>query len=497
MCKHSMLILADADFSLETVPSLDVEMLPIVPPPPMDDDAFDSDENMISNIIDPPTVYEDDEMEIATNDDLPSCSNVIGDDVTQDYEIKIENELEEIKKKNDKIVENTFEEVNVKNDDGYDEVDFDCLLQSELKEMPESGLKVEGMIDKTEDIKPIAQFSPSKMNDETSPMTSEYDMKQNEFVSKSNVLSIAKRFDNVANVSKDSKAKSKPVVPAKPANLNKKSIVQEAVVRTREISKFDELSPLQSYEENDGIDNNVLNNSTNEISDKGKERRRSFSDRSMPVVDHDEKADGGTTSKQDDDDYLQEANVKGESLLPSDYESPIFERSNLKQFNKDTKREKEERAPIEFSSESVIANAVYSSRPSLANGHLKDESSSHLDVRKNSFTNQETAGLSPYSSYEHLSDSGKPSSRKSSAVSSNKSTANDDGLEIRRDLSSKRWSSFCSTSSDEQSVEKKVNIVKLMRERKNDQSDGNAGNEDDYDDGNNDVELDFTADSKR
>ena len=418
-------------------------MLPFVPPPPMDEGAYDNDEDMTLNIIEPPTIYGDCDMDFIGSIDLPSMES------NMEKHREIVEGKEETMEEGDKEIKGDIE-------NGFDETDF--LQSSKVFTTQSKAMVLNNDSKKAPDDVVLIQQDANVENLHTSLPA--LDSKKIDEVPKSNVLSIAKKFDAF----RDDKPKVKPAVPAKPTNLHKKFIKKENKDGGNQTSKLENLAVLN--DKNKVVEKDTLNgyHSPGEISDIGKERRRSFSDRSIPV-------DEASQVKEESDDgkykdYLEEAKSKENPILSSNDDSSLVVDSWINQLGYETNMEKEDKMAHPPSS---ITRFVDSSSAATT-GHAENDFYSNFVTQNSSFNTQD----------EILPVYGQTNSRKSSAGSSTRDNNKDDGMELSGELLRKRWSSFSSTSSDEQVDEKKVNIVKLMRERTLPQSDGNIGSDDDY-----------------
>ena len=410
-------------------------MLPFVPPPPMDEDAFVNDEDMAFSIIDPPTIYGDDDedVEFTSNIDFLPVTNGAErhDDLLSRRNENMEEECENRKGENRK---SSFENDWPKNSEEL------VFSQSDKKHSVMNGGEVHDAV--------VPHGDKNLVN--CNKISRESVGRDVSSVGKSNVLSMAKRFDAATG---DNKENYKPPVPAKPANLNKKLSIVQNKINNPEISKTKSLTPPIAQDKSNVSSKNVLNGSHSaiEISEKGQERRRSFSDRVAAGVDgyntHESFSDGMY------EEYLQETDAKIEPLLLMSDKSSTLMKSWLEQPGKEP-------------SEPNVLNILEKSKTLPTSGLSEEEIISKVIVPNESSGDCD----------EILPVHDESLSRKCS-LGDARSAKSSEELETKKDAKS-RWSSFSSTSSDEKIGEKKVNIAKLLRERT--QSDVNIDNDEDF-----------------
>ena len=434
----------------------------------MDMDAFDSDEDMTLNIIDPPTIYgDDDDMEFTTSDDLPFSKSIL-------YQ-----QNESLDRKDD-IMEGTHIETKIGLKNGFDKTD--SLQGSQGHSIYQAGAVISSIINETPGDAAHSQYIANMESSDASVVAAE---------SMPSVLSLAKKFD--MSTSND-KTRTKPVVPSKPANLSKKFIDNNHAPDTPQASPHENLKPPVFYDQNSLLEMDALNGyqSASDISDKGRERRRSFSDRSASFDEDSPTMEEEFNSGLRD---LHRTNSEEEPLLSSTDSSPVLAKSWVKETSQEPSFVREN--TIEhLSSEPVGMNGTDASMDFPTNHSVKNSLTSNADE----------CIIIP--SNEIPSVYAQSSSRKSSIGSSNKDEASNDAMEMERNVFRRKWSSFSSTSSDENVDAKKVNIVKLMRERTLTQSDGNIDDDDRVHDNFNFIEngvstsddglkLNYTADINR
>ena len=466
--KMMFLFIDVADFSPEPMLSVDVDMLPFVPPPLIEEDAFDSDEDMTLNIIDPPTVYEDEDMDMVVNGD-PKMTSTVFEETTMivNHDIITANDLcqiEDVMSKKEGIIEEAFLETEIESKYGYDETDFDDLspnfkgnddrINAEPQVPPScdvSQLNVTSNRDNCDDDGGGGGGGGDDDDDDDDMVRSA--------MSKSSVLSIARQWDMITNDDDSKKSikqrpfirDTKPIINEQDEFEGSKVLVHEAAYSQPQFHSKEavHINGLNGHE-------NLLKNN---ISDKGKERRKSFSDRSA--------ANENCESKDNDIDYRIRSNdddsADSVQRRRSDDGSPFLMRPNLKQA--DPERTGQEATMSADVFDSDVKSLTSLNRQSGTGQQEIIDSDSYLNVHKGSAgsnaSDQETK-TPAYSSHELLPAFSKSISRKSSRESLDSSAQNE---KMRKERSRKRWSSFCSTSSDDQANENKVNIARLMRER--------------------------------
>ena len=525
LCSHwfiSFFFFIDVNFPFHPVPNLDVEMLPIVPPPPMDED----NENIFSSIIDPPTVYgdssDDDDMDICPPPPVAPVP-VDSEMTTQDYDANLPSNHFDSFHTNFGFGEQQQTSEGFKNEieQGFDETDFvvDAKKAGPISDYLEKKSSFE-----IAESRPDQEIEDSDKKSDKSKinfLTESNDTYNDKIGARQSVLSLAHRFEtsgsggaeNVSIKQKickedregpanlyntvDSKYKynssSRHPIETENIESNRKemdqrinvfgsaessqSIIIEEDIKPPEERGFDvdsmPLYLLDSYEDqlnpdevNDSLDYREM------ISEKGTQRRKSFSERSTPANIAKSAFDEANDGRIDERIMIQPLKLGALDVREGDVcsEPPcsIVNKSFSDRKLSNSSSEKEtaaEDAQIDISNISVLKETDDLPRNVSQSKNAKRSEHAFLKSQeaKTSSLNEllgpaESNKLSPWSSVECLPDSGKPSSRKSSVSSSIRSGP--ENLFVPR-----KWSSFCSSSGDEQGDDKKVNIVQLMRER--------------------------------
>eukprot|EP00795_Rhopilema_esculentum_P015110 gene15110-6291_t len=511
----------DGNFPLHSVPNFDVDMLPIVPPPPMDED----DENIFSSIIDPPTVYGDS----SDDDDMDICPPPPAAPVPTDSEMATQDFDANLPSKHFDSFHSTFgfseqqqtsEGFENEIEQGFDETD---LIVDAKKARPISDFLEKKSSFEIAESKPKQKIEVSDKESDKSKINflTESNDTYDKIGARQSVLSLAHRFETSASEGTESvsrKQKRNEEDREGPENLyhavdskhkyksssrhsieteniesnkkemdqsinvlgsaeNSKSIVLEENIKPPEERMFDvesmPLHLLDSYQDQLNADEVKESLDYREmISEKGKQRKKSFSERNTPANIAKSAFDEENDGRIDERIVIQPLKLGALDVREGDVcsEPPysIVNKSLPERKLSNCSSEKNitaEYAPIGISDIPVLnetddlpgnvsqsKNAKLSQHAFLKSQEAKTSSSDEL------LGPAESNKLSPWSSVECLPDSGKPSSRKSSVSSSIRSGP--ENLFVPR-----KWSSFCSSSGDEQDDDKKVNIVQLMRER--------------------------------
>ena len=492
-------MLSEGDISVDTVPSLDVEMLPIVPPPPITDTTQDSDDDMAFNIIDPPTVYDND-----YDDDDDDLMDLIPDfnlpEIPNDHMITTNDSQNEILTKNFNIMQRSHQEVLPKKMydriEAFDETDLPKNFRSD-------GIVKD--ISPTKGTPAIANLSEGTSTDSNKAPIS-FATKEDSHNDKDESFALDSEDEDIPPPAAplfDTDALSPPPVPDFDSESsfsdNEINLAEETRIAELELSVMigsDHDSEIESTKQESP---SYLDN----ISDMGKERRKSFSDRNVPSVIFD-------SYRETNFDVAKERTLEGIDVSDSaendvafsqpeiEFQGPASKVSSGKsspkrRLSKDSSERNTRSKTGSFeSSPGNPSNEFCNISRHASNSSDQIESLKELspisEKRGSLFTDDllgaEPNKLSPWSSFEHLPDSGKPDSRRSSGEPSVGGLEDREIRRLRRLSDDPRWSSFDSNSSDEQGKDKKVNIVKLLRERTLTQD----GDVDDP----NDVQLDFT-----
>ena len=494
-------MLSEGDISVDTVPSLDVEMLPIVPPPPITDTTQDSDDDMAFNIIDPPTVYDngdddndDDLMDLIPDFNLPEIPN---DHMTTNDDLQ-----DETLPKNFNMMQRSHQELLPKKMDdrieAFDETDLPKNFRLD---------GIEKGISPTIGIPAIAKLPDGTPTDSNKAPLS-FAAKEDSHNDKIESFASDSEDEDIpppAAPMFDTDTLSPPPVPDFDSESsysdNEINLAEETRIAELELSVVigsDHDSEIESPKQESP---SYLDN----ISDMGKERRRSFSDRNVPPVIFDsyretnfeKRTFGGMDVSDSTENDVAFNKPEIECQRPASKVSS-GKSSPKRKLSKESSERNTRSVTGSFESNpgnpSSEANNVSRHASNSADQIEAIKELSPITKKRGSLFTDDMLGvepnkLSPWSSFEHLPDSGKPDSRRSSGGSSVGGLEDREIRRLRRLSDDPRWSSFDSNSSDEQGKDKKVNIVKLLRERTMTQ-DG------DIDDPN-DVQLDFTDTRKR